>query len=1081
MPLSVAAKIGITVALQAANMALTMSRKIEGQRLDDLKFTQGDYNAPLPLVWGTRRIQGNIFWAEDLTEVKRRRKTKGGKFNDYTYFGTWAVAVAGHEIDTVTRIWADTHLIFDATGAGPIMPFGFGDARPGTSGSDYITIYTGSETQTADPRMQATVEAAQGVGSCPAYRGTAYVMFKDIPLEKFGNRIPQISVEVVSNAAAAYPAETFATGIQQPNQLFGFTFSPDYSRFLWAFTNAIEVWDTASRTQLGSGAIAGGNSIKPFSLGIYNDGRIWAVNEDGIYDLGTEAANFTEILTYPSASYEQDAIFVLEDGEGVEHYGTRPFSSNSFFYFDGVAYDMLDLTGVDWKPFHWFRDEAGNIWAAGKAVGIGATAAYFYRMVTVDDAGPQFVTASGLTATTDALGEIAAVRDPTTDKFVLAWNLGPSARLYLIDPADGSVDTTQAAALNVYNTTRQFANLPPGETTIWLDAGGATTAKEVSLADLSTVRTVTMSNWDSAIAPAVIYDPVNHALITANNTDQEIIFRYLDRFGDAGVTLGSIVADIAGQCAVGEYSFTALDQSIDGWSAVRGQASSMIEPLLDVYDSDIAPVDFSVNGLKRAGVTSGTLETEYFVTDGDRYSVNVRQGTELPRSLTVGFADLDAEQQPNNVRSDRPLDATGARGEKTIDMSTLAIAPTDARALADRHFARLWNSSRTAELGLTRQQLTLTPGDVRTLDLDGEQWAARLTAMTIGAGGKIATEWTYDHPALALLPDAAGAGADGHVPSVINYPVPTKGFVLDIPLVRDADDGSLPVAHTAAAPYAAGSWGGATIFRDDSAGGDGEFDEDFASFASTDAATWGRTTDALGSAAPFVWDRGNVVNIVLQNGTLTGATEDDVDANPRLNLMLIGQELVQFTTAALQGDGSYNVSGFKRGRRGTEWAVGTHAAGEAVLLMDQAVVEQYEIADVGTTSRFQAITFGRGDGFIETVALNGTSLKPYAPANVVAQKKSNGDWVFTWNRRTRIGAGWGVNEVPLGEASEAYELVLGDGVSSATKSASSETYTWTSAAQTTDTGGDVPVGSLEYSIAQVSATVGSGFATTGTA
>jgi hypothetical protein len=152
-----------------------------------------------------------------------------------------------------------------------------------------------------------------------------------------------------------------------------------------------------------------------------------------------------------------------------------------------------------------------------------------------------------------------------------------------------------------------------------------------------------------------------------------------------------------------------------------------------------------------------------------------------------------------------------------------------------------------------------------------------------------------------------------------------------------------------------------------------------------------------------------------------------------------------------------------------------------VLVIAGAEAQQYEIADVGTTSRFQSVTFGRGDGFIETVALNGASLKPYAPVNVTASLLSNGDWVFAWNRRTRIGAGWGSLEVPLGEASEAYELVLGDGVDSVTKTATSETYTWTSAAQTTDVGGPVAAGDLEFAIYQMSATVGRGFAASGTA
>ncbi|RWR14267.1 hypothetical protein [Paenirhodobacter populi] len=33
-------------------------------------------------------------------------------------------------------------------------------------------------------------------GDAPAYRGTSYILFEDLPLEEFGNRMPQVKVEV---------------------------------------------------------------------------------------------------------------------------------------------------------------------------------------------------------------------------------------------------------------------------------------------------------------------------------------------------------------------------------------------------------------------------------------------------------------------------------------------------------------------------------------------------------------------------------------------------------------------------------------------------------------------------------------------------------------------------------------------------------------------------------------------------------------------------------------------------------------------------------------------------------------------
>ena len=76
-------------------------------------------------------------------------------------------------IGRVGRIWADGKLL-DLVGLN-------------------YRIYTGSECQTPDP----LIVAREGVGNAPAYRGLAYVVFERMPLADFGNRIPQLSFEIV--------------------------------------------------------------------------------------------------------------------------------------------------------------------------------------------------------------------------------------------------------------------------------------------------------------------------------------------------------------------------------------------------------------------------------------------------------------------------------------------------------------------------------------------------------------------------------------------------------------------------------------------------------------------------------------------------------------------------------------------------------------------------------------------------------------------------------------------------------------------------------------------------------------------
>jgi hypothetical protein len=406
-------------------------------------------------------------------------------------------------------------------------------------------------------------------------------------------------------------------------------------------------------------------------------------------------------------------------------------------------------------------------------------------------------------------------------------------------------------------------------------------------------------------------------------------------------------------------------------------------------------------------------------------------------------------------------------------MTTLANDADGMRGLAERHFRRMHGERREFQLGLTTKQAALEPGDVHTLDLDGDTLTARLVKTTISPAGTIATEWKYDHPSFAVLSGSNGAEMDGRPVSTVSAAVISRGFFLDVPYISDSDARTPPSIYILAAPFAAGAWPGAVAYQ----AIDGEYSEEIGAVPSSSGATWGYANDTLPDANPWLWDRLSEVNVTLQNGTLTGCTEAQIDADPSLNLALIGDELVNFTVATLEMDGTWTISGFKRGRRGTEWACSTHGVRDVVLLMDTAQAVNMGLSEVDTDLSFKMLTSGRSFGFpVDMEPYDGASLMPYAPCHLTATL-SGSDWVFTWVRRTRVGGAWtGGATIPLSEASESYELYLGDGVTSVTKTVSAATtYTWTAAQQTTDTGSGVTSGELTFSMAQVSATVGAGF------
>lgn len=1070
----------VTAALTAASMGLQATRRIEGPRLKDLKVTVADYGTALNYFKGIRRFEGcPIIWAEEIREVKRRRKTKGGKFNDYTYYGTWAVAIADHLIDGVTRIWFDKHLVYDLTGAGPVTPFQFADRF---TLSDYVRVYNGTEDQEPDPRMLATVEEKEGVGSCPAYRGVAYVVFEEVPLEKVGNRIPQITIEAVAGAGPVYPFETYEPKPPGMNRLWSFTYSPDFSRFFVGSLGGYEIWDVAARTRMIAGTAPVSVSGTPNRVGVQNNGDIWTVGDGGLVRFSADGLSVRGIVAIPPEANTQSEVWIREDGDGNEWLFTVPFSFVSqFVIYDltrGISPGYVDTNalGYGFTPSGFVTDAYGDIWCYGRRIGPfqNPNVVLFYRAVkTSNRSNPDFAFVS-VQQVSGGIANLSCCHGPSG--FVLSW---AGNKLYLVDDQTFAVTATRDLVVDVFDAPKQFANCPPGASSIWL---GYT---EVSLTDLTTIRTVDPLLWKAEDSDGIIYDPVNNALISAPQFANAITWRFLDRLGTDGVTLRTIVEDVAERCGLepGAIDATALTQIVKGYSWTRGTGKEILEPLLDIYDSICRPHDFVIEFRQLGSASAGTIDVAHFVRQGDnRYIVQRVQDTDLPRRLTVSFADPDADQQANAVVVQRPLDSVDGVRETVIDLTPWAASVDDARQFAERYFRRQWFGRMLVENAVTAQFLAIEPGDVRTLTLDsGVSFLGRCTRQTIGANGVISCTWERDDSSVAVLSGATGAPMDGRDESTILVPLIAKGFVLDIPLLRDADSSSNPLLYYSAGPYATGTWPGAIVYRSLDAGE--LYEEEWATVPSQNAAAWGYATTTLGDANPRVWDRGNSVTIKLQNGILTGTTEEICNANTLRNLALLGQELIQFTTATLNVDGTWTLSGLKRGRRGTEWACPAHATGEEFLLLDVAGSVQMGASDLGTDLYFKAGTIGRELGAAFPVVVegySGASLKPYAPAHLAAEIDGSGDWSIEWIRRTRIGGAWtGGTTIPIGETSEAYEVDILDGSTvKRTLSVTSPEAVYTAAQQTTDFG--APQSSISIRVYQLGADVGRGFPAVGT-
>jgi hypothetical protein len=155
---------------------------ISGARLATARIPGADEGTAVTRVYGTARIGGTLIWAtrfeEEVTRERSGSKAAGPRVESFRYFANLAIGLCEGPIGHIRRVWADGREL-DLTGV-------------------EMRVYRGDEQQLPDP----LIEAKQGEGGAPAYRGLAYVVFERLPLDTFGNRIPVLQFEVLRPVGA---------------------------------------------------------------------------------------------------------------------------------------------------------------------------------------------------------------------------------------------------------------------------------------------------------------------------------------------------------------------------------------------------------------------------------------------------------------------------------------------------------------------------------------------------------------------------------------------------------------------------------------------------------------------------------------------------------------------------------------------------------------------------------------------------------------------------------------------------------------------------------------------------------------
>lgn len=1037
---------------------------IRGPRLEDRKVSTSSYGAAVPRLYGAQRIAGNVIWAADLEEVETETDVggKGGPSQTaitYSYYATFAVLCCKGQTRGIRRIWADAVLVFDGSNAGAPPP-------------DYdLAIYNGDETQLPD----ATMEAALGVGQVPAYRGYSYFVVSRMPLERFGNRIPSISVELLGEGDWHDDATSLGSA------------------------NAFD-WD-ASVQRL--------------------DGQLVAVGTSGggvaslaVIDPTTGARTLT--AEHPSLTFDNNLdntvggacyvppvnqVWVYCDDVGTGDPGIARFDADTLAFVNAVR--LVD-TWSNWLSGVMAYEPSRRVVLLHRTS--TAIQSETYASISLDGimGEPndgmlfcrQIVTGgSNIALGCNGLSQFAALSlDIIEDNVLATQSTSPSANLGCWDPTrqryvvtDGSrvwtvSDSTSPTiteyspsgmpSLGIMQTVSYISALD--SIVVWGVIAGAVDFVVLDADSFEVLHSGSAVSNDGCIAAFMSpVDPGTAVVVGDIQTYEVFLF---------GTTVGDAVADLCEQAGLtsADYDVSELTQRLRGYIvASQAPARSAIEQLAQIYQFDGVEQDDLLYFRRRGGPAVATITLDELGTGIDTAAPVAREQTRtnelgMPRRCYIAAPDPAMDYQTGTQYAER----LARRAGEELSIQTAAVLTADeAKRTALALLYDAWAARRTLPVALMRRYARLVPTD--PVEVAGRRY--RIAGRLDDSGAYKLDLVSDDRDVINQT--ASGVAADWQAQQVA-VQVPTTLMILDSALLRDAEDE--PGAYVAAygiAPY----WRGAVLYT-----------------SNDDGDTWSRVATiprpgaSVGVAVEALADWGGGNRFDESNSLRVSLTSGTPASTTRLGVLNGGNaiaveaviddvsywEIVQYRDVTAEDDGTYTLTGLLRGRRGTEYAMDSHAVGDRVALLSTSTIRSIDIdsAVIGIERPYRAASVG--DTIASTpetdATLRAERLYPLAPVLLGGGRNAALDVTLTWVRRTRVGGEWRDSvDASLGEDSEAYIVrIYTDStrttVARTISGLSSQTTTYTAAQQVTDFGTTQAM--VHWDVRQVSATVGAGHA-----
>lgn len=1019
---------------------------MEGPRINDLKVMSSTYGAPIPITYGSVRIAGNMIWTTGLIETKHVTTQEsggggGGKGGimggggggestqttiTYTYAASFAMALCEGPIMGIRRIWADGTLIYDLSGTSDPQA-----VYKSNSIASANKIYFGDQTQLPDPTMQAYL----GADNVPAYRGIAYIVFDTLQLADYGNRIPNLEFEVLN--------EAIVTG----------------GRILTSRSNTgIQFARTSSGG--GGGYVAGVG--RPAALGFDGTMRITTLGNDTVY-------LFNPNGDYIGKDERSDAELYPIINEVMS--GSYPVGQINGYYVSVCNLAQPIGYGLSVPAYAYFPTAMGGT-----------------ELEVTDDLAqplPQNEYVGGLGMSTN-----------NTHCIIFTAPSNPLAgfaninKYYIVEYAGGSpvlISQGVTPPLSISdlgfgnNATYGFISccLEENLKYFWTIDGARTNDAKIYVIQANGV--MVLADTVSQVWPTTgvfSYPTIfaRNGIAYAFGYNQSSVLTRIESATVTTSTLSSVVTDIItrGALDVSDFDVTTLAGYNVGGYFIGSQMTirAALQPLQTSHWFDATETDGKIKFIPRGGesiVNIGSEELSAYNYGGsvpDPITTVRTQELELPRRVSIKYMNIAQSFQQAEQYAARLITKS-----EQVSSQQLAMSLTDQEAadIASVLLYAAWMERNHRTLTLNMKYAYLDPCDIIQVDTEDTTYNLRIIQTNYGQNG-IVQLTTVDDDAAVYTPNNVPEAAEDTSQS-LTLPGPTRLALMDIPMLRDQDNNA--GFYWAASGYL-DSWRGTALFK--STDGGATYSNAGSSIV---PATIGYATTVLGNwTGGNIFDETNTVTVFLISGELFSDTLDNV-LNGH-NTAVLGSEIIQYKTATQIADKTYTLSGLLRGRKGTEWAMSTHAVDERFVLAEVTTWQRYapNLSEVGLSRTWKAATIGTtlGEALPQTFTANAIALKPFSPVNIGGGRDGSGNITITWQRRGRIGGAWMNNvEVPIGESSESYSIDIMDGILvKRTLTSLTPTVSYTAAQQITDWG--ILKTSVTVNVYQISGSIGRGYA-----